>query len=254
MSPLQCMALVLAQLGAGALLFTSFIPARQIRASFFTFQSLVGAVMLVLAATLGAPLMPRLVVFSVAVICAVAAAWSFRNEKLQAGRLFLLLGGMLGVAAVLINVSPLMCRQESGLRVYPLVFALAGFLLVGASQTAMVLGHWYLLMRGLSFDYLIRLSWLVLAAGVIRATVIAAIVLMWSGSSHSGGFLVDRALHDNSFFFAVRLVMGVLAPLAFSGMALRCAYLHANQAATGLLYLSMAFVFFGEMFAAFLML
>ena len=48
---------------------------------------------------------------------------------------------------------------------------LAGALLFGATNVGMILGHWYLLMRRLSFEYLERFAKLLLVAVAVRGAL-----------------------------------------------------------------------------------
>lgn len=252
MSLTQCLSLVLFELGAGALLFTALLPTREIRPSFFAFQSFLGAVAFGLACLLkGFRVHP---IDWIVIAAALIAAQSFRTDNLRIGRALLAITGV--IATVVMLLAHVSVPLVTGVMAfYPLLFALSGLLLVGATHTAMVLGHWYLLMRKLPFVYLISFSWLALAAVVVRiGLLVAALATLGHLDPDFGAALLDHALHANSFFFGTRVLLGLIAPLAFGIMTVRCAYLRANQAATGLLYLSEAFVFFGELLAAYLLL
>ena len=254
MSLTQCLSLVLFELGAGALLFTALLPTGEIRPSFFAFQSFLGAVAVALATVLHGSSTVELGFMVGIVISALLATQAFRNEKLTVGRALMALAGTMAAGLMLHSV-PTPALPASSQAYYPLLFAIGGLLLVGATHTAMVLGHWYLLMRQLSFTHLVRFSWLALAAVIVRGGLLVATVFLLDQFDRDfGGALLGRALHVNGFFFGTRVLLGLVAPLAFGIMTVRCAYLRANQAATGLLYLSEAFVFFGELLAAYLLL
>lgn len=255
----NCLGLVLAQIGAGALLFSALLPAREIRPSFFAFQSFLGAALIAIATPLREYDNVSLALTALCAGCAVVAAQAFRNERLRSGRALMLLAGMAGVLLILNRImlpsAPDAPQPAATFAWYPPLFLLGGLLLLGATHTAMVLGHWYLLMRGLSFVHLVRFCRIAVGAVVVRGgLLLAAVVALRSAGTNYEAFLLDRALRANSLFFGVRIALGLVAPLVFGIMALRCARLRANQAATGLLYLSEAFVFFGEMLAAYLLL
>ena len=62
------------------------------------------------------------------------------------------------------------------------------------------------------------------------------------------------AVHGNLFFFAMRLLWGLVLPIVLSLLLIRCVKEKANQAVTGMLYVMEISVFFGELFAAYLMI
>lgn len=262
MNLIECLGLVLAQIGAGALLFSAWLPAREIRPGFFAFQSFLAAGLLAINPLLRGSDKVALSLTAASALGALIAGQAFRSESPRFGRALLLLAGGAGTVLVLAQIpvpqppTGAALETEVGfLRFYPALFVLGGLLLLGATHTAMVLGHWYLLMRGLSFGHLVRFCRLAVGATVTRGALLLAAVALFSGrGADYGAFLLDRALRANSFFFGARIALGLVAPLAFGVMALRCAKMRANQAATGLLYLSEAFVFFGEMLAAYLLL
>jgi hypothetical protein len=124
-------------------------------------------------------------------------------------------------------------------------------LVLGGALTAMVLGHWYLVARGLSFTPLARVTAVLLAALVLRLACTCGTAWAqgerWQAMvSLSGptGFLLAPGI-----FLLARAIFGFLAPLALGWMAWRCIQLKANQSATGILYVIVAFVLVGEIIA-----
>jgi hypothetical protein len=111
----------------------------------------------------------------------------------------------------------------------------------------MILGHWYLVSQKLSFQPLKLISGLLCLAVAVRALVIVIAVFeqgeYW-GQSFSGGF--THYLLSGGLFVACRLSLGVILPAILAVLAWRCAKLESNQSATGILYVLVAFVFFGE--------
>ncbi|MDE0739873.1 MAG: hypothetical protein OSB83_11745 [Planctomycetota bacterium] len=120
-------------------------------------------------------------------------------------------------------------------------------LLLGFSLISMILGHWYLVSRKLSFQPLKLISGLLCLAVAVRALVIVIAVFeqgeYW-GQSFSGGF--THYLLSGGLFVACRLSLGVILPAILAVLAWRCAKIESNQSATGILYVLVAFVFFGE--------
>jgi hypothetical protein len=129
------------------------------------------------------------------------------------------------------------------------VFLTSSFLL-GSSLVAMVLGHWYLVLRKLSFEPLRRATLLVmvsLAARILVAVISAGLQAeQWDELLRRGwtAFLLDPGI-----FVLTRIVFGFVAPAALAWMTWRCVQIHSNQSATGILYVNLAFVLIGEIIA-----
>ena len=133
---------------------------------------------------------------------------------------------------------------------------LSGALLLGAINVGMILGHWYLLMRRLSFEHLLRFSQIVLGAVGLRILVVSFTILLLGNYDPNLGNTVISSLwspQGNLFFFLMRVLWGLVLPLVMGFMVLRCAQEKANQAATGMLYILQVSALFGELFAAYLL-
>lgn len=233
---IQVLAIVLFELGAGTLLFACLLPTRDIRLSFFTLNCVLGAVALA-----GAGLLSGSAILFVPAIAAGIAGVLFRNEQPKFGRALLI------AAVVGAWVSGLLSLVTGRLNLMNVV---AGALLLGATNVAMILGHWYLLMRGLSFVYLKRFVGLLLGAIAVRAGLFVAIVTMYRDQLRPSLWSASGDL----IFVVVRVVLGLAMPAVLAAMALRCVQIRNNQAATGLLYVAEVCVLFGELFAAYLMI
>jgi hypothetical protein len=116
---------------------------------------------------------------------------------------------------------------------------LAGALLLGSVLSAMLLGHWYLVVKDLPVKPLKDLTLLFFAALAAR------------GLATAGAFLMDpaggKAVADRSFLFV--LVYGLFSlgsPLGMSWMIWGTVKIRSTQAATGILYGVTAFILMGE--------
>jgi len=134
---------------------------------------------------------------------------------------------------------------------------LSSALLLGDAVAAMILGHWYLVARGLSFDVLRRLTILLIVAVVLRAVAsgVAAFLqgdhwqALWYEAGGATGFLSSLGM-----FVIFRFSFGVVLPLVLAIMVWRCVRIHSNQSATGILYVLVAFVLMGEIVAKHLLI
>lgn len=261
---IQALLIVLTQLSIGSLLMLCLLPPREIRLSFFTFTSLICAI------AAAVPLMlSRMVLgegwwdvrfLGLTVIGATAAWGCFRLEKVELGRLFLLVSGMLGLVFGLLPMAGRMLAVR-GWQVEQTLFfdasMLAGALLLGATTVGMILGHWYLVIRRPSFEHLERFTQIIMGAAGLRTLIfVATLILLGKLEPQFASTFVPTlwSPQGNLFFVLMRILWGLAMPIFLALFAFRCVKEKANQAATGLLYVTEISVLFGELFAAYLMI
>lgn len=125
--------------------------------------------------------------------------------------------------------------------------AIGSALLIGFALVSMILGHWYLVSKKLPFRPLRLLTGVLCLVVLFRAGTASAAMRAqgeyWSGSLAVG---LTPFLLSGGLFVACRLLLGILLPGALAFLAWRCARIESNQSATGILYVLVAFVFFGE--------
>ena len=124
---------------------------------------------------------------------------------------------------------------------------LTSALVLGTSMIAMSTGHWYLANAQLSFDILIRLCKMFVGAIGLKAVIVAI-------------YAVTRfddywRLEDfDKLMMGLRIGAGIALSVLLALMSLSCAKRHANQSATGILYVAVVFVLIGETVSLFLTL
>lgn len=260
---IQTLSIVLTELSIGSLLMVSLLPPREIRLSFFTFNSLicaiVAAIALVCAKMSSQAAWWDVRYLGLTVIGATVAYGCFRLEKAELGRALLILSGLLGVV---LGLLPLASKTMSMRGVHTQAHGffdasvLAGTLLLGAANVSMILGHWYLLQRKLSLEYLLRASQVLLGAVVFRILVLmATLATLRSYDPNLANTFIPAlwSAQGHLFFFLMRILWGLALPLVLGLLVLRCVTEKASQAATGMLYVIEISVLFGELFAAYLM-
>ena len=260
----QVLAVVLTEFSVGSLLMTGLLPTREIRVGFFTLNSLLcavaSAVALVFTKYGAGAAWWDVRYFGATVIGATVAYGCFKLDRLDAGRVMLILSGFVGLIFGLLPMASQNLRAHGLETRTPFLFEaslIAGAFLLGATNVGMILGHWYLLMRRLSFEYLERFAkFLLLAVGGRGLLLKFTLVGMHSlDPKLAPRFLPPLyAVDGQLFFFALRWLFGVIGPLILGFMVLRCVHEKANQAATGLLYVAEISVLFGELFAAVLLI
>lgn len=260
---IQGLCIVLTELSVGSLLLAGLLPTREIRASFFTFISLLGAVLAGLALVLTKCLLGTawwdVRYLGLTVVGATAAWGCFRLDRDVLGRVLLIVSGLVGLVAGLLPLSGNMLAWR-GINTSATHFFEAGVLsatlLLGATTVGMILGHWYLIMRRLSFIYLLRFAQLLLGAVALRGLVVGALLTRLPQSDLAVASALLPPLWSpggNLFFFLLRLLFGLALPAVLGLAVLRCVQAKANQAATGLLYVCEISVLFGELFAVYLL-
>jgi DMSO reductase anchor subunit len=118
---------------------------------------------------------------------------------------------------------------------------LAGAMALGSAVTGLSLGHWYLVSPTLSVKPLIELTFVCL--GALLAQLVLLPVFLWAASG-AGSLFSEYAL-----FFGVRVVFGLVVPLAAGVMTWRTARIRSLDSATGLLYIVAALILAGEIAA-----
>jgi hypothetical protein len=156
---------------------------------------------------------------------------------------------IVGLVAVIMDVAGAKEASVSPAATIPLLAFnfVSSALLLGSVLSAMLLGHWYLVVKDLPVEPLKRLTVLFFVALAARlASTAAAFVLDPAGGRH----VVDR-----SFLFV--LVYGLFSlgcPIAMSWMVWGTVKIRSTQAATGILYGVVAFILMGEASARFVLI
>jgi hypothetical protein len=120
----------------------------------------------------------------------------------------------------------------------------SGFML-GATLTAMLLGHYYLTAPAMTIEPLKRVV-VMMACGLGARCLLAAIGL-WAVQGASLGADASRVEPNAGIFLAVRWGMGFVAAGISTYMTWKTAEIRSTQSATGILYITMIFVLFGEL-------
>jgi len=122
--------------------------------------------------------------------------------------------------------------------------AFSSIALLGSVNLAMLLGHWYLVVRGMSIDPLKRLTIATLLSVIARMAVVAAALVIpgvWSAIAIRQGI-----------FFWMRAGWGLIGPLALYPMVWGTVKIRSTMAATGILYVDVVAVVIGEVLGGWL--
>ena len=121
---------------------------------------------------------------------------------------------------------------------------------IGGSLTALVLSHWYLVTPRISERPLLLATRVLIAALVIQVLLFAT----WLVVALDGGLPFAALTGPNALLVWLRLIVGLLFPLALTVMAYRTALTRSMESATGLLYIELAVVLASTIVAAALLM
>jgi protein NrfD len=130
---------------------------------------------------------------------------------------------------------------------------LTSALLLGAAVSAMVLGHYYLVVLDLPIAALRRLTVLLIAALVLRGVVVGFVL----ASPVHAGYEEARAIavglwSPDGIFVWMRLLFGIAGPLSLVYFIWKTVEIRSTQSATGILYVQLFLVLAGELLAKYL--
>lgn len=134
-----------------------------------------------------------------------------------------------------------------------ILFFFFSALLLGISNFAMILGHYYLVVPKLSEEpliYCLYIFWTVIFLRIILSLSVlftSAAPFLVEGTQQGDGYAF------NWLFISMRYLWGYLAPLVLSFFTFRLCKLRSTQSATGVLYIVEFFVIVGELIAIYLM-
>src|SRR3989475_7365270 len=251
------------QLGVGMMLTLLFISPRSIGNSFFKFASQTAAILL--GVTLGFNFLfpspvrdSHLPVVFLVISAALMVAYNRIVDVNKFGAALALLIGATATGLLSIAFDSLAFKRLMTLGGWEnwllLVNHLAATALLGSVMLTMVFGHWYLVIPRLSIDPLKRLTKVLMGSIAIRIVAIAAsfAVLQLKQAVPIGTVLTELLVRQGIFFWP-RVIFGVLAPIVLAAMIWSTVKIRHTQAATGLLYLAVVALLFGEFFSKFLL-
>jgi protein NrfD len=125
--------------------------------------------------------------------------------------------------------------------------------LLGVVVLAMNMGHFYLTNPTLPIEPLMFLTKIMLGTMIF----VTGVTVLETGYDLRTSPDFAQALKLESFeglYVWGRLLLGIIGGLAISVLSLKTVKMHATQAATGLLYVALLFILFGQAFSGFLFL
>ena len=128
--------------------------------------------------------------------------------------------------------------------------------LLGGACTAMILGHWYLVIPSLAVSHLqaivkVHIATMILRVAVVVAAVFVAIATWQPGTGPSFRYYITSV---SGIFFWQRVLFGLAGPALLSYLTWETAKIRSTQSATGILYVDFFTVVVGEVLAKYIVL
>ena len=232
-------------------------------AQFFRFNSGLAAVLLLVALAFrpSPEVVTDLATAGVAALVVATAAlllyWASIGRGLASLRPWLLwttlVGGGLSLVAEAIGLS---AGDMAPSALITLVSFLSSAALLGGACTAMILGHWYLVLPSMDVSLLQSMVKFHIGSTVVRTVVVVAVVgaALATWRAPSGAGYSQYVLSLDGVFLWQRVLFGLGSPAVLSYLTWETAKIRSTQSATGILYVDFFTVVVGEVLAKYLLL
>ena len=261
--------LFLAHLGVG-IAFTLVFVSREAGVKFFRFNAGLAAILIAVAlaflppdpwADSSDPIIKAAETGALVALLGAEAAivgyWATVGRRFAAVRPLLVsvgVGG--GVVAIVLQAVVASAGRSAPMVVLTIASFLSSAALLGGTCTAMILGHWYLILPSMQVSHLQAIAKLHIASLVIRIVVVAAAVFFaivtWQpGMGPSFRYYI---MSLSGIFFWQRVLFGLAGPAFLSYLTWETAKIRSTQSATGILYVDFFTVVVGEVLAKYLLL
>ncbi len=252
--------LFLTHLGVGIAL-TLLLISRAAGVKFFRFNAGLAVMLLVIALALR----PERAVLAVdaqgvALGALVVTTLALLIYWVTIGRLLAVLRPLLLWTAAGCGVLALVAQAIAVSAAVPTGLTIASYLtstaLLGSTCTAMILGHWYLVLPSMDVSLLQSIVKFHIGSTVLRIVVVGTVVLLAvAGGEASTGLSFERYIFSiDGVFFWQRVLFGLCGPTVLAYLTWETAKIRSTQSATGILYVDFFAVTVGEVLAKYLLL
>ena len=232
-------------MAAGLCLFLPVVGRRNAGVKFYRLVLILSAVLLIGAAiSHGLASRPRLAWFDAGAFASILFLYLVLRypKRLIYRAATVLSAGALIVATVLAYHGAI--RPSSFL--WSVLAALAATAILGSVNMAMLLGHWYLVVRGMPIEPLKRLTIAFLISTSARALLMTVVLFLVSEPE------LYRITIAQGIFFWMRVGWGILGALVLYPMIWGTVKIRSTMAATGILYVAVVAVIIGEVLSTYL--
>lgn len=234
------LALFLIDAAAGLYLFLPLVGRRNAGVKFYRMILIIGGVLALCASVAHAMAGRRDLALADSAV-AVFTVLTYVVLRYPKRLIFKASAGLLGIAYLAAAVLAYHAAVRPSHLAWSIVGALASTALLGSVNLAMILGHWYLVVRGMPIEPLKRLTIATLVAAIAKIALVAIVITVaWP----------PPVLED--IFFWMRAGWGLLGPLALYPMVWGTVKIRSTMAATGILYVDVVAVVIGEVLGGWL--
>jgi len=253
--------LFLTHLGIG-IIFTLAVVSREAGVKFFRFNAGLAAALLAVGFTFrdanDAGGAARAAFYALVVAeAAIVVYWATIGRALARVRPAIL-GLACAAGLVVLVMQAVAASADRAMTTQTLTVAsfLSSAALLGGACTAMILGHWYLVIPSLQVSHLQSMVKIHMASMAVRIAVVAAAVLFAIATWQPGLGPSFRhyILSVSGVFFWQRVLFGLAGPALLSYLTWETAKIRSTQSATGILYVDFFTVVVGEVLAKYLLL
>ena len=249
--------LFLTHLGIG-IAFTLVFVSREAGVKFFRFNAALAAILVAVALAFspGREGLNTLVVFEVALVfywATIGRAFT----RFRPAILAVAVGG--GFIAVVLQAFAISAGDSVPIQILTVASFLSSAALLGGTCTAMILGHWYLVIPSLEVRHLqsivnVHIASMVVRIAVVGAAVFAGLALVEAGPAAEVSSFRHYITSLDGIFFWQRVLFGLAGPAVLSYLTRETAKIRSTQSATGILYVDFFTVVVGEVLAKYLLL
>jgi protein NrfD len=162
-----------------------------------------------------------------------------------------------GLVAVVLQALDVSAGGSPIVRALTVASFLTSAAMLGGACTAMILGHWYLVIPSLQISHLQSIVKVHIASMAARVVVVGAAVWFaiatWQPESGAPSFR-HYIMSVDGIFFWQRVLFGLAGPAVLSYLTWETAKIRSTQSATGILYVDLFTVVVGEVLAKYIVL
>ena len=253
--------LFLTHLGIGIIL-TLVLVSREAGVKFFRFNAGLAAVLIAVAMAFrpsSEPAAVNTVALAALAVCqaAVVLYWATVGRTLASIRpAIVAVACSSGVVALVAQAIASAAGSTFDVKVLTIASFLSSAALLGGASTAMILGHWYLVIPSMQVSHLQSIVKVHIASMVVRVVVVVAavVVAIETWQPGLGPSFRHYITSVDGVFFWQRVLFGLGGPALLSYLTWETAKIRSTQSATGILYVDFFTVVVGEVLAKYLLL
>ncbi len=164
-----------------------------------------------------------------------------------------------GLAAIVLQALDISAGWSLPFRLLTVASFLTSAAMLGGACTAMILGHWYLVIPSLQVSHLQSIVRVHIASMLLRVVVVGVAVWFALATSFAANPMLGPTFRRyimsvDGIFFWQRVLFGLAGPAVLSYLTWETAKIRSTQSATGILYVDFFTVVVGEVLAKYIIL